>query len=209
MRLPKENAGYMNFTSTGAYVAAKLAKAGLRPMAEDVRAASLAIKTANRAWEDAEEPVQVALAERDTAEISLDDATQTQRAALAGRDTNANKEAPYIDIFPDGIDYYTAARLEDIIPRYTHLIERLQKHLPDTDSVRQVLVPQIQDGLIAFQQGIEAVTRTRIARTEAADALTRAKQSWLRFMERVYAALIDRFGKKKAQTFFPKTRSDL
>ena len=204
MQLPRENAHFMSVNAYGLYVAGRLKRAGLPQQAQSVLMITLAVKLAGRALEDADEPVQDALSERDATQSSAELIIQTGRASLAGRSPSANKEVPYLHLFPDGIDFYIAARLEERISRFELLLSRAQKHLPVDDSVRITLSDSLPPAIAAFSSALDTVRSARLTKSQAADTLTAARTAWFTAMERLYGELISLVGKKNANNFFPK-----
>jgi hypothetical protein len=205
MQLPKENLNYAARVRYGTYVARRLRRAKLS-MAADVAAATAEVRAKGRARDDAEDTIQECLADRDAADVMLDTAAATARATLSGRSPRALKEAPYTQIFPDGLDYYTAAPLDLCVTRYLELIERLQKYLP-ADDVCLEHIPTLKEGITLFQEGADALNAARRVKGLSATDLDAAEDAWARLLHRVYGVLIQRFGKGPlAESFFPKMR---
>ena len=164
------------------------------------------LRELGRAWEDADDAIQDALADRDGADDDLDGIAKNARANLAGRSADAAKKAPYSQIFPDGIAYYTAAPLDEEERRYGELSERIAEHLPKTDPVAKSAPKNIAKGLDDFKKATKALANARTAEALAATRLDVAEEAWERQMEKTYAALVDDHSRAAAEAFFP-TRS--
>lgn len=206
MRLPDPNATYTEKVRYGRYVGRRLRRAKRNGLATDVEATTTALLLRGREWEDALGPVQEARADRDAADDDLDDAAKEARARLAGRSADAVKKAPYTLIFTDGIEYYTAAPLDQEIPRYGQLIARLNEFLPANDDVRTSTVPIVTAGIEAFQSATKEVEQALTAQSLAATRLQHAEDAWAVLMTKVYGALIADIGKAGAERYFPKIR---
>lgn len=206
MKLPDKAAHYDVRVRLGRYVARRLRRDGKTQLAADVTKVTEAVLATGRAKEDAEWPLQDALADRDAADDDLDDTAKTARARMAGRSVDAPRTAPYTYVFPEGIDYYIAAPLDQEVPRYTELSKRLADHLEPKDPVRVEALPAIKKGLEAFSTASKAVDA---ARTELALADTRqvaAEEAWDRQIEKTYGVLVAEMGRARAERFFPKAR---
>lgn len=206
MRLPDAHAPFADRVRYGRYLGRRLRRAKRTTLAADVDAANAEVLKRGRELEDAVGPVQDARADRDAADDDLDDIAQDSRAKLAGRSVDAMKKAPYTLIFPQGIDYYTAAPLDQEIARYNELIQRCTEHLELEDEIRQNAVPAIGAGVIAFKAAVEAVEQALTTEALAFTRLNAAEESWANLVTKVYGALIADVGKKAADRFFPKIR---
>jgi hypothetical protein len=206
MRLPQQSAGYGVRVDFGRYVEGSLLYARLGELAGPVKQVAQKLKTAGRTWEDAAEPVQFALAERDAVDRDLDLLAQHVRLALASTGTAAMREEPYTSVFPFGIDYYASAPLDEQESRYSELVERLEAHLPADHPLRLEAVPKLQAGISAFADAEKRVAAARRAQALARTAVDAAAESFDRVLERTYGALIERYGRKAAETYFPRFR---
>lgn len=204
MYLPPASAHYSRRVRVGRYVERRLRRAGRVDLADSVKAATTAVRQCGRLLEDADDPVQEALADRDAADDQLDDLAQDARAALAGRSADAAKKPPYNLIFHSGIGYYTAATLDQEVPRYGELAGRLAEHLPETDEVRKATIPALQAGIAAFTTASETLTKARTEEALAGTRLDAAEESWERLLTKVYGLLVADLGKAAAERFFPK-----
>lgn len=207
MRLPDSDAAFNERGRYGRYVGRRLRRAKRNAVAADVEAATALVVQRGRELEDAEGPVQDARADRDAADDDLDDTARDSRAKLAGRSADAARNAPYTQIFPDGIEYYTAAPLGEQVARYGQLISRLDEFLAPEDEVRVQAVPALTAGIAAFRSGVEAVDQALTAEALASTKLLAAEDAWERLMLKVYGALLGEVGKAAAERFFPKIRS--
>ena len=207
MRLPPPSSSYTTFVRYGLYVVRRLRRAGQTDLATGVERATLAARSAGRAWEDADDPIQAALADRDSADDDLDLTTQSARAALAGRGISADREAPYSLIFPAGIGYYIAAPLDENAKRYGELRARLEQNLPASDAVRKSAVPAIAKGVKDFDAALRSLDEAESAERIAATRARASLRALERQLERTYGALVAELGKARAERFFPKTRA--
>lgn len=207
MRLPDPNAPAADRVHYSRYVGRRLRRAKRVQLAADVEAATALVLQRSREWEDASGPVQDARADRDAADDDLDDIAKESRARMAGRSVDAVKEAPYTRVFPEGIDYYTAAPLDQEVARYGQLIVRINEFLPVGDEVRMTAIPALSLGIAAFKSAVEAVDQALTAQSLAATRLQSAEEAWTVLMTKVYGALLAEVGKKAAERYFPKIRS--
>lgn len=206
MQLPDSGAAHDERVRVGGYVGRRLRRAKRLTLAADVEAATALVLQRGREWEDADRPVQEARADRDGADDDLDDVAKNSRAKLAGRSADAMRNAPYTQIFPDGIDYYTAAPLDQEVPRYGQLVSRLNEFLGANDEVRKTAVPALNAGITAFQSAVEAVNTAVGNEAIAATRLTTAEEAWDTLMTKVYGVLVADEGKAGAERYFPKNR---
>src|SRR5262245_57238064 len=133
MQLPGDTASYRKAVKFGRYVTRRLKRAKLDVLTQSAHSATADLKQAGRAWEDAADDIEDTIADRDASDADLDTAAQEFRHALASPSVNAVRERPYTDIFPNGIEYYTAAPLDEEVRRYGELRERIIAHLPETE----------------------------------------------------------------------------
>jgi hypothetical protein len=207
MRLPAPSAHFSQRVRYGNYVARRLRRERMLPLAADIEKTTTLILTTGRAVEDANKPIQDALADRDGFDDDLDEAAQSSRLKLAARSTDAVKTAPYTRIYPDGITYYTAAPLDEEVARYGELKERLAEHLPAKDEVRSATIAAIDAGLDGFRGAVAALTSARTAESLASTRLAAATESWERQIEKAYGAIVNEFGRARADRFFPRVRN--
>jgi hypothetical protein len=208
MRLPNQNAAYQHRVRFGRYVTRRLKQAEFAQLSASAEAATQDVKQKGRAWEDCEEFIQDALADRDGGDAKLDHAAQTSRLTLAARSLDASKQSPYTDIFPDGIEYYTASPLPENPKRYGELLARLEKFLLPGDAVGDDAIPKLKTLISTFVEALKAVEEARTRQAIAASSLANAEELWARQMERIYGALIEQIGKSKAEKFFPAARTN-
>lgn len=207
MRLPDPNAAYAERVRYGRYVGRRLRRAKRMVMAADVDTATALILQRGREWEDANGPIQDARADRDGADDDLDDSAKESRVRLAGRSVDAARTTPYTQIYPDGIDYYTAAPLDQEVARYRQLKSRLNEFLDPNDDVRQTTVPRLDAGISAFQSATQALEQALTAESLAATRLENAEDAWNVLMTKIYGALVADVGKAAAEKYFPKIRN--
>jgi hypothetical protein len=207
MQLPRANSQYAVRVRYGRYVARRLKRGGLGPLAEDVLHTTQSLRAAGRAVEDADDAVQDALADRDGADDDLDAATQHARNTLAGRAVHAVNEEPYTLIFDRGVGYYIAAPLDQETARYGELVERLEAHLPASDEVRRTAVKAVKKGLKDFEDATKALAHARSAALMETTKLHHATEKWERQLEKCYGLLVADLGKAAAERFFPRART--
>lgn len=200
----KGQGGFAGQVSRGRYVARRLKTAGLAAQAQQLLALAAAVRTAGRAWEDGHDPVDDAMADRDAADLALDTAAQEARFALASRGMHAVREAPYTDIFPDGIHAYIVAPLDEQVARYRDLVRRVNLHLAADDAVRVALVPKIEAGLAAWTGASDRLEAARAERAILRDALDKAIDALDRQLKKTRAALTVEFDARTAASFFPR-----
>lgn len=205
MKLPQQRAGYPVVVNYTRYVARRLRASGRLLLAAELQTGALGLRAKGRAWEDTEDALQDALADRDAADDMLDREAQTSRLALAGRSTSATKEEPYTLLFGEGIAYYTAATLDQEVPRYGELAQRAMAHLPEGDAVRMRLQSAIPEGLAAFSAGVTALEAAETTQSLARTEVERADRNLRRQLTKVYGVLVAEVGKAQADRFFPKS----
>ena len=207
MRLPPPSSSYTTFVRYGLYVVRRLRQRGLSDLAASVEREVLAARETGRAWEDADDAIQMALADRDGADDDLDLTAQTLRNTLAGRGVGADREAPYTQIFPQGVAWYLAAPLDENVRRYDELRARVEAHLPASDPARKLTIPALQKGVKDFAAAARALDTANSADRLAATRARSALRSLERQLERTYGALVAELGKAPAERFFPRVRA--
>ena len=206
MRLPAQTAHYSRRVRHGQYVTARLLQAELKDLANDTQTTTDRVKAAGRKVEDADTPVLTAMANRDAADSDMDAATQAFRLKLSSRSLNAAKEAPYTQIFPKGVGFYIAAPVSSTEKRYQELITRVEASLPETDELRGALITAVTAGLERYKTAISDLASARTALAMARTESDAQDDEWDTLMEKTFGVLIERFGKKRANGFFPRTR---
>ncbi len=204
MELPSKNRNYSTFINFGRYVAGRLTAAKLTALASGVIAVGESVKSKGRLWEDARLAETTRLAERDVADDALDTTARELRLSLMSRNLGAQKEPPYTAIFPQGLGYYTAARVDDNADRYRELLTRAEANLPADDAalvaLRDNLPAQIEDWVRAKDALEAARVATGVARTE----LEAAVDAWMVLLDRTYGSLVTEVGRRAADSFFPR-----
>lgn len=203
MRLPQKSASVSLRLSYGRYVARRLRRAKLSPEETEVRTLSDQLSAAEQAESALEEEFSSLLADRDAADDDLDDITKRHRQAIEGRSTNANKERPYTDIYPDGVAWYTASPLAEQASRYELLARRYGEFLPDGDPVRAE-AGIITQGLAAWKDAAAAIDKAELDIAMARAKTRKAIDAWEEGLTRLYFRLGERFGKAQAERYFPK-----
>jgi len=204
MRLPPSSASYLTMFKYARYVARRCRRDRLTELATNVETVNTALLDAGRAWEDAGGAVQDALADRDAADDDLDAAAQDVRLKLASASVDATTKEPYTLIFPQGITYYTAATLDQEVPRYNELKARVNESLPAKDPMRTSVTRSITENVAAYQTATTAVEEARTGESIASTKLASATDAWFRQMEKTYGALVSEVGRARADGFFPK-----
>ncbi len=204
MQLPKLVLDHRPYVRFSRYLMRRLRRAGLDSLIGGVQRSMQKVIDGSRAMEDADGPVQDARADRDGADDDLDAVAQDARAKLGGRSATANKTSPYIDIFPQGIDYYTKATIGDETKRYGELKTRLEAHLLAKDEVRVAAVKGIEAGLLDWNKAVKALETAESAEAVAQTAFERAVGAWSKEIEQVYGELIKKVGSAAAEKFFPR-----
>ncbi len=208
MQLPAETSSSRVRVRYGRYVQGKLRRAKLGELGAAVRDITDRVKAAARAAEDQDEEETLARADRDGVDETTDDHVQDARNQLAGRSVAAAREAPVTLIFAEGVDYYTAAPLDVWDERMSVFAARIAKHLPADDTLCVAVLPLIAADRRDFEAAVAAVATQRTRSTLAGDELVSATEAWERQIEKTYGALVERFGKRNAERFFPRTRRE-
>lgn len=203
MRLPHKNASVLTRLNYARYTGQRLRRAKLTAEEDEVKALSTAMRAAELAETSIEEEMTSRFADRDGCDDDLDDLTKRHRQAIEGRATNANKQRPYTDIYPDGVAWYTASPLNDQLSRYELLVRRYDEFLPAGDPVRAE-APLITQALAAWKDASD-----KLAKAELDLAMARAKtaqtvNAWEEGLRRLYFRLAERLGRAQAERFFPK-----
>jgi len=206
MQLPPENSAARVRVKFGRYVQAKLKRAQLGELAQTVRAATDRLKQAARDDEDQEEAETMARADRDGVDDIGDEAVQNVRNQLAGRSVRAMREEPYTIIFAEGVDHYIAAPLDEVDGRLGLLTARLERNLPADDPALAPTLAAIAQVRTDWKKAVDELATERTKGTLTGDALASATEAWERQLEKTYGALIERFGRRRAERFFPRTR---
>ena len=118
------------------YVSRRLRVAGLADLAATLDARTAEIVRIQRATDDLEKPVQDAVADRDAADDDLDDTARLAWRQLGATSVDAVKQAPFVDVFAEGLPYFVRATLADQALRYGELADRLETALAPTDPIR-------------------------------------------------------------------------
>lgn len=204
MQVPKFVLDHRPYVRFSRYLMRRLRRAGFDSLIPDLHKATQKVVETSRAMEDADGPEQDARADRDGADDDLDAVAQDARAKLGGRAANAVKNPPYIDIFYQGIEYYTKAPISEETKRYNELKSRIETHLPAKDEVRTTAVKGIDKGLVDWDKAVKALDTAESATSMAQTAFTRAVEGWTKEVEQVYGELIKKVGQAAAEKFFPR-----
>lgn len=207
MRLPPEKSAYEQYITYGRYVTRRLRRQKLTTQAQDAESVTSKVKALGRAWEDTAEPLQDGLADRDGEDDNLDTIAKELRQVIASRSLDAIRKAPYTEIFPQGVEYYTAAPLDEEEKRYGELQTRLEQFLPEGDALR-ARIDEIKKGVAGFREASDEVDSRRGAQAVAKSKLDSAVDSWRSYMNKLHGALISQFDKAAAERYFPKKRAE-
>lgn len=207
MQFLPPDAAYWRRLDQGDYVAAKFKRKKLADLLAMVIAATDAVEEKGRAYDKARRKAFSAQAERDGIDDDLDENTKDHRASLGGRSANAAQEAPYTLIYHQGIDYYINAPLDLQVTRYLELAERVREHLPIDDPLREPFAARIEALVADYEVAVKTLAKERRRLALATTALNVAKADFDTTLERVHGTLQTRFGRIKANRFFPRYRS--
>lgn len=202
MQLPGKGSAYPHRIAFSVYVERRLRREGLNELADQLTSARAALLGIGRAWEDAAIPVQECMADRDSADDGLDALAIQLRFQLGARDINAKETAPFTQIFPEAIKYYTSANLDEQVARYSELKTRLLTYLPANDPLL-TQVPVLETLLNTWSNAVAALELARTQETMAREQLESITQDWQTLLEKIYGTLISSYGKKGAEVFFP------
>lgn len=204
MKMPPNDASYTQLIRNGRYLSRRLRRAKCVDLANECDEATASVREAGRAEEDCEDAVQDAMADRDAADDELDLTAKECRHQLAGRGLRAANEAPYTQVFPQGIEYYTEATAAQEVERFSELRARLTEHLPANDGVRKAALPKLERSLESYREAEAALTAARTTQSVAATKRDAAMVVWRQMYVRIYGTLIARFGKLEAERYFPR-----
>lgn len=205
MQLPAKSAANVQRYNYARYLARRARRSKLPDLEAEVKGVTATLRLAAAAEQEAEELVQDALADRDAGDDELDDLAKRHRQTIEGRGTNANRERPYTDIYPDGIAWYTAAPLAEQRARYELLARRYADHLPEGDPVRSDGT-QILDALAGWSAAADALAKAELEVAVARAKTARAVADWETTLNRIYFRLAERLGRAAAERFFPRVR---
>ena len=209
MQLPTETSSPRVRVRFGRYVQAKLQRAKHDDLALAMREATDRMKVAARLVEDREEVDTLARAQRDGIDDVTDAHVQDARNQLAGRSVAAAREAPLTAIFAEGVEFYTASSLENWDQRMGLFAARIEKNLDPTDPLKATVLSLIAKDREAFKAVREAIAAERTKTTLASDDLASATEAWERQAEKTFGALIQIYGRRRAERFFPRLRREV
>ncbi len=175
--------------------------------AGSIQQATQTVLQTGRALEDAEFALVDAFAARDATDDLLDTQTQLGRQQLASRGLGADKRTPYTAIFPDGIKWYIAAPLEEQVARYQIFINRCSTQLPEDDTLRLNVVPQIATLLGEWQAASSSLMTRQASTTGARDELEAGISVWQKLMHDSYNTLCIQLSKAQAEQFFLREKA--
>lgn len=187
----------------GFYVERQLRMAGFAEWAAVVMAATLLVRERARAWEDADAEAYGASGDRDRADRFLDTTASNTRVHLAGRGKNANKEEPYIQIFPDGVTWYTTSPQGEQVSRYTLFKERLETFLPENDPAR-ASAAEIGEGVNQYKAGVDVLDKAEHKLALEAQRLEAVEVAFDKTINKVFGELAAHFESRAvAEGYFP------
>ena len=206
MQTPSPSSRWTSHVAFARYVARRLLQSGHGAMATSARAAADAVQAAGSALDDARFNTQDAIADRDGADETLDEAGRDLRHGLASESRDAVKQPPYTAVFPEGIEYVTAAPLDQQVARYSELRARVETHLPAKHPLRKRSLDALSRGLAEWDRAVTALNAARSAEALKSTALVAAIDAFDRQMVRIYGTLLAEQGRASAERFFPRTR---
>ena len=187
----------------GLYVERSLRTAGFQEWATLVLTATLLVRERARAWEDADAEAYGASSDRDRADQHLDETASNTRAHLAGRSKNANKEAPYTQIFPDGVTWYTNASQNEQVSRYGLLSQRLTTFLPENDPER-ANAEVVDEGIKQYKAGLDVMDKANQKAALESQRLIEAEEGFDATCEKVFGLLAAHLeSRSAARAYFP------
>lgn len=205
MQLPPPSLHFMRFVRFAYYVAARLKRAGHADWAAEARAVGDEVRAAGRAVEDRSLDVIDRIAERDAIDDGMDDDADGARRKLASVSNSAHLERPYTDVLPNGIAYVTDAPLDDQETRYRDFAARLEQYLPEDDPARPTAA-SIREKLPQWSVARSALTEARSLEGRAKTDFDGVHERFELTMDRVYGRVVEKYGRKKAERFFPRAR---
>lgn len=203
MRALPPSASTFRYLTHARYVARSLAVAGRREQSQRIRAAADRVRDLDRAVEDQAVMVFELKADRDFADRQGDVLIRDFRHGLNARSRDAIKQPPATRIFPNGVEYYTAAPIAEQAERYAELEERIVAHLPDDDPLRAPTLAGLSAALTAFLAAHGVLRSERRKLNELRLDLREAREDLNRMLERTWGALVAELGKDFADGFFP------
>ena len=203
MRTLPPSASTFRYVTHARYVAHSLAVAGRREQSQRIRAAADKLRDLDRAVEDQAVLVFELKADRDFADRKGDVVIRDFRHGINARSRDAIKQPPATRIFPDGVEYYTAAPISEQAERYAELEGRIMAHLPEDDPLRAPTLAGLSDALTAFLAAEGVLRSERRTLSELRLDLRDAREDLIRMLERTWGALVAELGKDAADGFFP------
>ena len=205
MRLPAKTASVSVRLTFSRYTARRLRRDKLSDEEAEVRAAAQVLSTTAAVETEVEFTAMDVIADRDALDDTLDAIAKRHRRAIEGRGTNANRERPYTDIYPQGIAWYTDAPLAEQQRRYELLVRRYEEFLPEGDPVR-VEAPLLAEALEQWSATRGALDQADLHIAMARAKTEQARRAWEDTHTRLYFRLAERFGKAQAERYFPRRR---
>jgi len=207
MKTPSPGSHFRHHVRSGLYTVGRLLRAHMSEQAGSIQQATQTVLQTGRALEDAEFALVDAFAARDATDDLLDTQTQLGRQQLASRGLGADKRTPYTAIFPDGIKWYIAAPLEEQVARYQIFINRCSTQLPEDDTLRLNVVPQIATLLGEWQAASSSLMTRQASTTGARDELEAGISVWQKLMHDSYNTLCIQLSKAQAEQFFLREKA--
>lgn len=204
MQIPARDRSVQALVLFGQYVVARCTRNQHADLAAEAKAATGALREVGRALEDLEEVVQYANAERDAVSDDMSDTAREANNTLASRSLDARRRGPHPLVFGDSIRYFTQARQSEQRLRGEQLIERVVAFLPADDTVRVKVVEEMGAHLQAWDAAVGEVEDAKRACDIARIKREEAYLAWSATMQKVYATLLMRVGKQKAERYFPR-----
>ena len=144
MRRPKPGSSASTLYLFARFTARALDKKGYADIYQIVHNANQALLQADRKQQDTTILVEEAYCDRYFAGLEIDDRVRLTKRQIDARGPRAFKEAPSIEIFPDGIKGYVEVTKEERRIAVTLLVQRLSTFLTEEDLVRKEAVPELE-----------------------------------------------------------------
>lgn len=202
MQLPTPTSAWSRVNGFGVYVAGRLRAAHKLDQAETARQVTLDVKTRARRAEDLSEETVLARADRDAQDDLWDTQVQAIRLALASASVDAVHLAPYTQIFPDTVRYFTEAPIPEQSARMGELITRMETALPEGHPQRAA-IQTLKSLRQSWDAAIVAFQEAETAEALAWGQVDSAEAAWRSQMDVLYSELRAEEGRKAAERYFP------
>lgn len=154
-----------------------------------------------RVVEDVEVVVSMAIARRDQIGFELTDSAQQVRIGLVVRPESV-RELPYTAILRNGMPEFTRVPNGEVVQSFTNLGNRIEEYLPPEHPVRVTWVPVLREQVQAWIAAENEVVKARTKLDQARTACEQKVVAWDQVWTEVYAHLLGKLGKKRAERYF-------